>query len=154
MANAKQTIALRIRRNDSGWQNSDFYQDEVLNVDIPDPVNESFNILANNKKIWYQSGQKFGQIQVTFRVRTEAVTLGKLRTVRDFLQNSESNTIRILPRYFEDAGDYYVCKMAAGQIPDRLSAHGRDRWNDKITVTFDIADVSGAVFVDEDQIIV
>lgn len=144
MANAKQTIALRIRRQvGEVWLNTDFYQDEILNVDIPDPVNESCNILHTNEKKYHIIGEKYGQLQVTFRVRSEAVTLGKLRTIRNFLQASTSKTIQIYPRYQEDESDYYTCYLASGQIPDRLSAHGLDRWNDKIEIIFDIIELSG-----------
>ena len=154
MAKANETIALRIRRlSGSNWLNTDFYQVEILQVNIQDPVTETCNVLANNKKVFYQSGDKYGQIEVTFRVRQSAVTLNKLKTVRNFIQGDTSRTVRIFPRFQADDTDYYVCYMASGQVPDRLSAHGEDRWKDKITVIFDVADTGGAVFVDEDQII-
>lgn len=130
-----------------------FYQDEVFDVRLPDDQEEIINLMDTRKSRLYTKHSGVVKIQVEFRIRTEATTLQKLITLRNYSRTaSNTNYINI---YFRSqhagGGEYENVFLPGGQIPDAMTAHGYDRRDYRLNVEF-IAPL-GAVAADADTVV-
>lgn len=124
-----------VRITPSGESAVNFQLNEIMDVALADPYDESYSTLANGKHRYYQKGDSNIKVQITFRVLPGSATLTNLQTLRDF--SLAGTTLRVYYRFQQDNTDYVEgLLIPAGQIPEVVAGHGLNKWGYTITVKF------------------